>query len=99
MTDLDKRIEWLRARVPIEDVYLEHVRFIMQHYADEYHQSKLKDNEVLDLVSGCFPTDKEIELLSNEHSDDMGLRPNTYHSYKDGMEECIDIIKKSINNR
>jgi len=50
-------------------------------------------------VSGCFPTDKEIELLSNEHSDDMDLRPNTYHSYKDGMEECIDIIKKNINNR
>ena len=53
----------------------------------------------IDSVSGCFPTDKEIELLSNEHSDDMGLRPNTYHSYKDGMEECIDIIKKNINNR
>jgi hypothetical protein len=51
MTDLDKRIEWLRARVPIEDVYLEHVRFIMQHYADEYHQNKLKNNEVLDIVS------------------------------------------------
>ena len=51
MTDLDKRIEWLRGRVPIEDVYLEQVRFIMQHYADEYHQSKLKNNEALDLVS------------------------------------------------
>ena len=62
MTDLDKRIEWLRARVPIEDVYLEHVRFIMQHYADEYHQSKLKDNEDLDLV---MLSDKEKEKYYN----------------------------------
>ena len=62
-------------------------------------KKQAKNNEVLDIVIGCFPTDKEIELLSNEHSDDMDLRPNTYHSYKDGMEECIDIIKKKINNR
>lgn len=65
----------------------------------EWLEAKVKKLS-LHSVSGCFPTDKEIELLSNKHSDDMGLRPNTYHSYKDGMEECIDIIKKNIfNNR
>ena len=52
MTDLDKRVEWLRARVPIEDVYLDHVRFIMKHYAEEYHQNKLNNNVVLGDVVG-----------------------------------------------
>ena len=53
MTDLDKRVEWLRARVPIEDVYLDHVRFIMKHYAEEYHQNKLNNNVALVDVSKC----------------------------------------------
>ena len=53
----------------------------------------------IDSVSGCFPDDKEIELHSNVHSDDYDFRPNTYSSYKEGMEDCIELIKEKLNNR
>ncbi len=62
MIDLDKRVEWLRARVPIEDVYLDHVRFIMKHYAEEYHQHKLNNDGVLGDVIASDP-DSSSELF------------------------------------
>lgn len=42
-------------------------------------------------------SEKDIELHSTLHSEDMDLRPNTYTSYKEGMEDCIDLIKKKLN--
>ena len=65
----------------------------------EYAHSQAKNNEVLDLVSGCFPTDEEIEKFGDIFCEEENFKPNTTFSFKDGMKKCIDIIKKNINNR
>ena len=78
----------------MEEKYLE----ILRHYVNP-NDCKIVIQMLLDLhsVIGCFPTDREIDVLSYEHSDDMDLRPNTYQSYKDGMEDCIELIKRKHN--
>ena len=62
-------------------------------------KNQAKNNEVLDLVSGCFPTNEEIEKFGDIFCEEENFKPNTTFSFKDGMKKCIDIIKKNINNR
>lgn len=38
-------VEWLKKRVPIDDVYTPHLIFIMRDFAEKYHEAKLKENE------------------------------------------------------
>jgi hypothetical protein len=52
--ELDKCIEWLRARIPLQNVYIDHVKFIMNHYANT---KQVESREV---------TDEEIERWANE---------------------------------
>lgn len=71
----------------------------LEKYIDYLEQKVAINTDIIDLVSGCFPDDKEIELHSNVHSDDSDFRPNTYSSYKEGIEDCIELIKEKLNYR
>ena len=60
---------------------------------------EIKQQCNIDSVSGCFPTDDQIRMLSSQYAEDENsCWANDYKGYNKGMKECINITKKNINN-
>lgn len=70
-------------------------KIAMEEYAIEYHKTKVKNNDVLDLVSKSF-TDEDINSIgddmANDYCDDV-----TDPVWKDIREDSINAIKAFIN--
>jgi len=69
--------------------------------------SSLTDGEVsrltgellnLDIVSGCFPTQKELEE-KNALADSWGNTSHPDECYKQGLKDMYEAIVKELNNR
>jgi len=73
--------------------------------AKDLDKGTITDNEArtlllgLLIVSGCFPTDEEIERFGDQFCESEQFKPNTTFSFKDGMYKCMEYIKEKLNNR
>jgi len=54
----------------------------------------VKNNDLLNSVSGCFPSEEDIEVMA-----DKNPLNDPYESYMDGAFECANFIKEKLNNR
>ena len=72
----------------------------LEKYIDYLEQKVAINTDNIDLVSGCFPTDDQIRMLSSQYAEDENSSwANDYNGYNNGMKECIEITKKNLNNR
>ncbi len=83
--ELNKQIEWLKARIPIfHHITEDYVRFAMKDYAQKYHESKVKNLSLSDVIHS-LPTDEEINQVACDEMQQDWNDIRFQKVYKDGF--------------